>query len=150
MSTRLVPGRKDLLRPAGLAGDSKERPYDGVGTMRETELERLQELLDEMARVDMQIAPVSGIEERALKRLDATPSVSSGLGQRTRVPAARVVAGAGALAAVLFLIVFLNARPRVPPDVPGPVALSDIRARTTTEGTPPTPAAASTVSAQPV
>src|SRR5258708_30233125 len=70
MSTGFLPDQKRCPRPgriAGVAPQSKD-PQPGVRTMTDIQhQQRLTELLDEIARADVQFDPPQGMEERVLK-----------------------------------------------------------------------------------
>ena len=118
--------------------------------MTDTERQRrLTELLNEMAGADLRIEAPRGMEERVLRHWDADVAAS---GARIRGKSGTrgwLVAGAGALAAAVLLLVVVRSS-RGPIGVPAPVVHSEVRALPTAVVTPAAAAAFPAVAPRPI
>jgi hypothetical protein len=103
----------------------------------------LTELLDEIARADLQVDPPQGMEERVLKYWDRNATVRATRIRRKPRAHVRLVPGIGVLVAAVLLSVVVNRSSRGPTASPVPVAPAEAPAQPTAVAEASAPAATS-------
>jgi hypothetical protein len=111
---------------------------------------RLTDLLNEIAGADLQIQVPRAMEERVLRSWDAGAAARTAPIRWNARPSGWLVAGAGALAAAILLLVVVNRSSRGSVAVPATVVHTDVRAQPAAPESPKAPALLPTVAPQPI
>jgi hypothetical protein len=111
---------------------------------------RLTDLLNEIARADLEIDATRTMEERVLKRWDAGAAARAARIRKKPRGRGWLISGAGALAAAMLLLVVVNRASRWSIAVRVPVAHSDVRAQPTAVESPTAAALFPAVAPRPI